>query len=220
VTFWDSIDTRVTGVENAVPTTHRAMDTATRRAHEFRAGRACAMAAIRGIRFGAVDLIGVDITGAPVWPSGIVGSISHSSGRAAAAVSADPDILALGIDIERARIFDPNLAALVCRVDDETAAAGIFGPSVAFGAKESVFKAWSPLTGSWLDFDDIRVRLSRDGGFDVLVSADGFGPGWHWTGQWQIDNGIVRTAAVLSRTVPPAGFEPATKRLEGSCSIP
>jgi 4'-phosphopantetheinyl transferase EntD len=201
VTFWDSIDFRVAGVERAVPADHSSA--AERRADEFRAGRACARMAIEGIYSGGVDLIPVGTTGAPVWPTGIVGSISHSAGRAAAAVSGDTNVLALGIDIERAQAFDPDLAKLVCRPDDEIAAAGVFGPSVAFGAKESVFKAWSPLTGAWLEYEKIRVRLSRDGGFDVLVSTADPAPHAHWSGRWQIREGIVRTAAVLKRKIAP-----------------
>lgn len=200
MTFWNSIDPRITGIEKKVLVDGTDADATQRRAYEFRAGRDCARAAIGVERSGAIDLIGVKATGAPDWPAGIVGSISHAAGRAAAAVSADPDIFAVGIDIERARIFDPALTTLVCRADDEITAAGMFGPSVAFGAKESVFKAWSPLTGDWLEFEDIRVRLSRDGRFDVLVSTGKLVTDTHWLGRWRIDAGIVRAAAVLSGT--------------------
>lgn len=198
MTFWGSIDTRVTGVETEVLVDRVAVGAKEGRAREFRAGRACARTAIGTVRTGAVDLIAVGTSGAPVWPTGIIGSISHSAGRAAAAVSADPEVLALGIDIERAQIFEAELATFVCREDDDIAAAGAFGSSVAFGAKESVFKAWSPLTGEWLEFSEIRVRLSRDGSFDVLVTTGALTGDARWCGRWQIDDGIVRTAAVLS----------------------
>ena len=56
---------------------------------------------------------------APVWPDGVVGSITHAGNFAAAAVAWAADIAALGIDLEQ--IIDPAAAcdiADVCMVDE------------------------------------------------------------------------------------------------------
>src|SRR5688572_29707947 len=54
-----------------------------KRQAEFRAGRYCAMTALTALdaRFAGCEVGRAD-SGAPVWPAGIVGSISHSDGMA------------------------------------------------------------------------------------------------------------------------------------------
>ena len=51
--------------------------------------------------------------GAPVWPAGIVGSLSHDSRVAVAAVGMRADVGALGIDVEPAECLPSELLDLV-----------------------------------------------------------------------------------------------------------
>jgi 4'-phosphopantetheinyl transferase EntD len=137
--------------------------------------------------------------GEPLFPSGVVGSISHSAGLVAAAVAAHRDgVLALGLDLHPATPLPGNDDDIVgggreLRGAPVLVAQGL-ATSVLFSAKESVFKAWFPLTGSWLEFEDVTIRLRDDGTFRVEHPAT---PGL-WDGRWQIADGMIRSAAVIS----------------------
>ena len=61
-----------------------------------------------------------------------------------------------------------------------------------FSVKESVFKAVHPRWGTWLDFEDVRVRLDPDGGFVASLIGDGPGP---VSGRWLVTDGLVLSAA-------------------------
>ncbi|MCX6126918.1 MAG: 4'-phosphopantetheinyl transferase, partial [Proteobacteria bacterium] len=70
-----------------------------KRKREFAAGRLAAKKALAS--FGVVaDVIPQCQSGLPVWPSGSVGSISHSSTHACAIASDTTSFKSLGIDIE------------------------------------------------------------------------------------------------------------------------
>jgi len=94
---------------------------------------------------------------APVWPPGLVGSLSHCRHWAAAAVSAG--VASIGIDIECRGRVEPKLFGLVFtaaergRIADEAAA------SALFSAKEAVFKAVHPLTGKRPEFHEVEIAL-------------------------------------------------------------
>ena len=101
---------------------------------------------------------------APIWPDGVVGSITHTGDFAAAAVAWAADIAALGIDSEK--IIDPAAArdiADVCMVDEPILFKPAHGRSFCefctfvFSAKESVFKCLFPLTRKFLEFSDVRI---------------------------------------------------------------
>src|SRR5947208_1552294 len=69
------------------------------RRREFRAGRLYARQALRGLGIPETAIpIGPDR--APIWPKGVVGSISHSRNLCAAVVGLSADYLGIGIDIE------------------------------------------------------------------------------------------------------------------------
>ncbi len=122
--------------------------------------------------------------GEPLFPEGVVGSITHSRGVVAvAAASRDDGILTVGIDVLPARRLPPAVAALVATPDELGAVPWTrrwIAPAVIFSAKESVFKAWYPLSGRWLEFGDIEIRL-KEGTFEFSVPvAAAAGTGWWW----------------------------------------
>jgi enterobactin synthetase component D len=101
---------------------------------------------------------------APIWPDGVVGSITHTGDFAAAAVAWAADIAALGIDSEQ--IIDAAAAddiADICMVDEAALFQAAHGRSFCefctfvFSAKESVFKCLFPLTRKFLEFSDVRI---------------------------------------------------------------
>jgi 4'-phosphopantetheinyl transferase EntD len=100
--------------------------------------------------------------GAPRWPGGIVGSMSHDSRIAVAAIAMERDFSALGIDIEPAETLPPELLDMVTtpqersHIDEDPC-----GGRLLFAAKEAVYKAVYPLDQTFLDHRDVEVSLSR-----------------------------------------------------------
>jgi 4'-phosphopantetheinyl transferase EntD len=158
-----------------LPAEAEVMAAATRkRRQEFAAGRTCAHAALARLRIPASPLLtGPDRE--PLWPAGIVGSITHCDLYAAAAVSWSHDFLALGIDAEPNQPLPDGVLETVA-LPEEIAwirSAGPDGPAwdrLLFSAKESAFKAWYPIARNWVDFKDATFHAHNDGHtFDVTL---------------------------------------------------
>lgn len=181
----------------------RAVD---KRRREFVTGRACARRALAQLGVAPVAIPG-DATGAPVWPAGVVGSITHCRGFRAAAVARAADALALGIDAEPDEPLPPGVVEEVAHGPElDLVAAG--GPGVDAGrllfcAKEAVYKAWFPLTGRWLDFADARVAVDWPASTfhaDLLVPAAQVGGVTltGFAGRWAAADGVICTTVVVS----------------------
>lgn len=129
-----------------------------KRQREFALGRACARAALA--RLGRPDgAIGRGANGAPLWPDGIVGSITHTQGYAASLVGLSRFYAGIGIDAERIgrvspdlwpRLFDPSEMDHLGSLDAATQAVTA---TLFFCAKEACFKAW----GGTLNFQEIHI---------------------------------------------------------------
>lgn len=178
---------------------------APRRQAEFRAVRACARTALAGLGFERAPLL-PGRTGAPVWPDGVRGSMTHCTGYRAAAVVRAGDLGGLGIDAELNRDdLDEEVLRLVAfgRELDQVAALERAEPAVAwrrllFSAKESVYKAWSPRTGGWLGFEEVTLTLELAGSFTVALGprARGLDPAVY-QGWWRVVDGLVLTVAAV-----------------------
>jgi 4'-phosphopantetheinyl transferase EntD len=134
-----------------------------KRLRDFSAGRQCARQALARLGHAPVALP-VGPGRAPLWPAGIVGSIAHAAGMAMAVVATQAQLRSLGIDVEAAGPLEPELLELVCRDDEQAAlaASGLdprTGAKLVFSAKESVYKCQWPLTGVFLEFHDIGIRM-------------------------------------------------------------
>lgn len=80
---------------------------------------------------------------------------------------------------------------------------GICWDRLLFSAKESVYKAWFPVTGRWLDFAEADIVLDPAGTFAarLLVPGPVIG-GVRMTafhGRFLVDRGLVLTAIVIGR---------------------
>jgi 4'-phosphopantetheinyl transferase EntD len=150
------------------------------RRREFATGRACARRALDrlGLPTGAIP---VGARGEPLWPDGIVGSITHCRGYRACAVARDTDLAAIGIDAEPDAPLRERVLAAVA-VPEELPGLerlAILDPDTSwdrllFCAKESVYKAWFPLTGRRLGFGDTAVAFDPDSArFSVRWAAPG-----------------------------------------------
>lgn len=140
-----------------------------KRRDEFRAGRAAARAALRGLGWPPLPLpAGPDR--APVWPDGVIGSISHTDGAVAAVTVRKSDVAAIGLDIEHARPLDPKMRCLICSAAEGAGALdGLDRAMVCFVIKEAAFKAYNPATGHVLDFREVRVEFGWAGRATVLI---------------------------------------------------
>jgi enterobactin synthetase component D len=135
-----------------------------KRSAEYLAGRYCAAGALA--RIGSSERsIGTGSMREPRFPADVVGSISHTEGRACAAVAFAREYRFLGIDLqsivtagEAAQLFDSIANAeerrmLVSLLGDEAAAF-----TLAMSIKESFFKAVSAHVGRYFDFTDVSMH--------------------------------------------------------------
>lgn len=167
------------------------------RRREFQTGRACARAALAGLGY-AETAVGAGVHGEPLWPAGVVGSITHCDGYRACAVARARDLRGVGIDAEPHAALPGGVLAAVAAEDErrwlQALPAGICWDRLLFSAKEAVFKAWFPLTGRRLGFDDAELVLDpRAGTFSVRVR----GESERLNGRWRVAGGIAATAVVV-----------------------
>ena len=179
-----------------------------RRRLEFAAVRCCARLALARLGRAPIAIL-PDEGGAPRWPPGVVGSMTHCAGYHAAALARSEDVTGLGIDAEPSEplpngilesISSPEEAAQVTRLAEMDG--HVMWDRLLFSAKESVYKSWYPLTGRWLGFEQVKVSFSStDGTFlaDLLVD----GPVVHgqrlteFRGAWTTGCGVLVTAIVV-----------------------
>jgi len=131
------------------------------RVREFAAGRLCARRALREL--GLERAVPAAPDRQPIWPSAVVGSITHTEGLAAAVVAPRRAFAALGLDTERAGRLKPELWPKIC-IAEEIAWLESLAPTertaaatLIFAAKEAFYKCQYPSTGQWLYFADARV---------------------------------------------------------------
>jgi 4'-phosphopantetheinyl transferase EntD len=132
------------------------------RRREFARGRACARAALAALGLDPVAVpVGPDRE--PLWPEGVVGSITHAGDRVAAVVASTSGLAAIGIDVEARRPMAPDVRARVMLAEDRVDV-GEAGPLVVFSAKEAVFKALFPGTRVWMGFDAVMLEEDAESG--------------------------------------------------------
>lgn len=141
---------------------HLSRAVAKRRA-EFLAGRICATAALQA--GGTIkNQVGIGPRREPLWPTGYLGSISHSYGHAVAMAAPHHDYLGIGIDVEgiiapqtartvASQILDEQESQFVARAYNRVA--HLF--TLIFSIKESFFKAAYPTVQACFDFSALSV---------------------------------------------------------------
>jgi 4'-phosphopantetheinyl transferase EntD len=136
------------------------------RRREFAAGRSCARKALHILGVDPQPLL-VGRHREPLWPQGVVGSLTHCSRYCAVAVARTERFAGLGIDAEASERLDPELMSVVCTkseiewVRKNPPPAHGDWPKVIFSAKESVYKCLFPLVRRALEYHDIEIRLQR-----------------------------------------------------------
>ncbi len=179
----------------------RAVD---KRRREFTTGRACARTALGRLGVPAQPILTGE-RGAPRWPSGIVGSITHCDGYRAAAVARARDAATIGLDAEPDAALPGGVLDLVSLPAERArlaalaaTAPGVCWDRLLFSAKESVYKAWFPLTRRWLGFEEADVTIGTDGTFTArLLTATAPAPGV-FAGRWLAASGLLLTAVTVA----------------------
>ena len=179
------------------------------RRREFATARACARTALARLGQPAAAVL-PGLRGAPQWPEGVVGSITHCVGYRAAAVALTRDVVSLGVDAEpNEALPDHGMLALIA-LDSERVRLGelaanmpdICWDRLLFSAKESVYKTWFPLARRWLGFESADVRIDPEQGtftVQLLVPGPlvGGSPLAQLYGRWVADHGLLVTAIVV-----------------------
>ena len=169
---------------------------------EFATGRVLGRRALDalGVRCGSIP---VARSGAPVWPSGVVGSITHCTGLRACAVGRRDEHAGIGIDATPARPLPGGVLARVADLGSAPVtaglaalrAAGVESPdSVLFAAAESVAKARTSAHGGWHGIDGADVALHPDGSFAVRARR---GPAFTGSGRWAVAGGLALAGIAL-----------------------
>lgn len=183
------------------PVVAKAVD---KRRREFTTVRHCARQALAQLGRPPVAILPGD-KGAPVWPDGIVGSMTHCAGYRAAVLALDTDLRSIGIDAEP-HVPLPDGVLEAVSLPEERSHLDALGSDVhwdklLFAAKESVYKAWFPLARKWLGFSDARIEFDPAGTFQATLLVPGpLVEGVEITGfdgRWTVANGLAVTAIAV-----------------------
>ncbi|MBO0804550.1 MAG: 4'-phosphopantetheinyl transferase superfamily protein [Nocardiopsaceae bacterium] len=184
----------------------RAVD---KRRREFSTARACARESLARLGIPPVPIIRGP-GGAPRWPDGVIGSITHCSGYRACAVARTRDVTSIGIDAEPNGATPDGVLRTVSDQAERTHLAtlaadepGIHWDRLLFSAKESVYKTWFPLTGRWLGFGDASISIDRETGtFTARLLVPGpvvnGSQRDSFEGRWIVRDGLIVTAITIS----------------------
>jgi enterobactin synthetase component D len=138
-----------------------------KRQAEFYFGRMAARQALGALDIAALD-IGVGASREPLWPAGVIGSISHTHVYAAAVALRRGECSGVGIDLEHMAGPEASAALSAATVDAselhylETLTHQLPISNLlttTFSAKESLFKAAFNEVGRYFDFSAARVFL-------------------------------------------------------------
>jgi 4'-phosphopantetheinyl transferase EntD len=136
-----------------------------KRRREFVTARACARQALAQLGL-APSPIANGERGAPIWPAGVVGSITHCAGYRACAVAPAELFLGVGIDAEPNAPLPDGVLSEIARAEERPrlvdlahAQPAVSWDRLLFSAKEAVYKVWFPLARCWLGFEDASLAF-------------------------------------------------------------
>ncbi|MDX2484294.1 MAG: 4'-phosphopantetheinyl transferase superfamily protein [Pseudodonghicola sp.] len=177
------------------------------RLREFDAGRAAARRAM--VQLGATPapvLHGDDR--APIWPEGLVGTITHGAGACLAALAHRRDMRALGLDLEQATPLEPDLFETICTGAELNRLATLppdqrgLRAKLIFSAKEAAYKAQYPLSHTLFDFQTLEIDIDTNapGQFSArfLRAIAPFAAESRLSGRYAIGGGRIVTAVAIA----------------------
>lgn len=134
---------------------------------EFAAGRVCARQSLASIGFAEAPLVATP-DGAPSWPNGAIGSISHTDGYCVAVAGLTEQFRGVGVDAEVLGRVLPDLWSLVFRAEEINRLRSLSYSrrmemaTIMFSAKEAFYKCQFAVTRNWLGFEDVVVEAAEN----------------------------------------------------------
>jgi 4'-phosphopantetheinyl transferase EntD len=173
---------------------------------EFAAGRAHAREALAALGIAAVALPAApDRT--PLWPQGLVGSITHTESYCAAATARRSDgYAAIGIDLEPAEALPIDLWPTILTAAEDLWIRQQTNPEqgllarAMFCAKESAYKCQFPISHEMLEFHEFEIEIDKEReSFRATFQRDTqpFRKGDVLEGRMRLSDGLIATALTL-----------------------
>lgn len=171
-----------------------------KRRREFAAGRMATRLALRELGAPAMAVpMGADR--APIWPPGLLGTITHTGTACLAAVAWEGDLRLLALDLEEDSPLDPDLMPTICTPAETAWLAGQDNPGhwarLIFSAKECAYKAQYRISRTLFGFDTLRITLdtaNRSFTATFLSDVPGFRQGDMLRGRFATGHGLIVTA--------------------------
>lgn len=177
---------------------------------EYMAGRSCVQEAFRLRDTHGVPQLGTNQSGAPIWPDGWTGSISHCNGQAACVIAESAAYAGIGLDLERivtAECVSEISPAVLTAKDILFLTSSVEHNrkflTLCFSAKESLYKAISSKVGFFFDFqvadmdvidwDNNRFQLS----LNIDLTSD-FSAGTQFAGRFFVTDEIIGTLIAVA----------------------
>lgn len=152
---------------------------ADKRLREWKLGRACVRQGLA--QLGIEDFPFLNHSDrSPIWPPGIVGSLTHCRDLCAAALARRERIVSLGLDAEPLRDLDDAVLARISSEHERARITSLPEPRhsggwglLLFSAKEAFYKCYYPLTRTFLGFLDAEVEIDPVAGrFEARLLRD------------------------------------------------
>ncbi|WP_461165835.1 4'-phosphopantetheinyl transferase family protein [Tsukamurella serpentis] len=153
------------------------------------------------------------------WPRNVVGALTHCDGYRGAVVGYRMGVRTVGIDAEPHLPLPDKVLPTVSVESERSVLAdrgddGLHWDRLLFCAKEATYKAWNPITGRWLGFEDAEItfELTDRTGDGASVTAggtfrsrilidgratDGGAPVAGFDGRWRITSGLIVTSIAM-----------------------
>jgi len=134
------------------------------RQREFSTGRVLARRLLAQMNVTDFELLR-DEDRVPLWPAGIVGSISHTGNLCAVAVAAETVCSGIGVDVEPDEPVGTGIERRVCTppevawLDRGPAAERGHRCRMIFSVKEAVYKAFYPQRREFWGFQEVSVKI-------------------------------------------------------------
>ena len=144
---------------------------------------------------------------APLWPTGVVGSITHSDSLAAAVAGRAAHWAGVGADLTTQGRLSARAAQRVLLPAERAALPdGEDWRTALFSAKESVYKAVNPICGEFLAFQDVQITVEGTSAFTAATTrpcasapmvAAGEGRFFRYANHWLTVFAVTATATNL-----------------------
>lgn len=186
-----------------------------KRQAEFLGGRLCVARSLRAMEVNTEFPLPMKER-LPVWPSNVIGSISHCPSLAVAVTAFRKAYITLGIDVETL-INTPSaqdIKALVCNPQElslinSSHLSGNQLLTLIFSAKETLFKALWPITRRHVDFFSAELTSLDEQAVCLRLTQN-------WNKQWNTGTEILIPYAWVEKEVFTVMFVPRSLKREQS----